>query len=664
MSKYKAVGIDLGTTYSAMAWVDETGHSSVVQNIEGDMLTPSVVLFEEDRILVGREAKKLGVFDGERMIECAKREIGNPLYSRPIMGHQLPPEVIQAFILKKMKNDLVAALGENLQCVITVPAFFDEPRRKATMDAAQIAGLHVLDIVNEPTAAAIAYGEELGYLKDSATSQGKMYVLVFDLGGGTFDCTLIEMQAGNLRTVATDGDFRLGGRDWDQSLVDMAAKEFTEKFSSDPREDYLTQVRLLAAAEETKHTLSVRNSSTMRVSHAGEALEVRITREEFEEETAHLLERTAYVARQLLTTAGLTWPDLGRILLVGGSTRMPMVSQMLRDRTGIEPEHSVNPDEAVARGAALFADYLMATHSDSARKPSFKVTNVNSHSLGIEGVDQQTGRKRNNIIIPRNSQLPAKKTEKFVTRNKGQKSVVVRVLEGESPEPTECSPIGRTVIRSLPADLPAGWPIMVTYEYGTNGRLNVTARLHGTEHETKLELEREGSLSNTMMSKWANLLESGCGLGGFEEYLSPQAARNRAAAATAAVQSPPQRMVPAQPQPSATSGNHQSPPAMAPYPVAAVPQAPAVAQPVQPQYAATPVSMPQQPQPVAQPVRPAPSATVQQPQPATNHQMASQPMPQSSGLSQGKLLMLLGLAMLAGMLLVGLGIGAYIAFMT
>ncbi|MEK6234854.1 MAG: Hsp70 family protein, partial [Planctomycetales bacterium] len=368
---------------------------------------------------------------------------------------------------------------------------------------------------NEPTAAALAFGEDLGYLKKSADApDDRIYVLVYDLGGGTFDATIIEMQAGDLRTVATDGDVRLGGRDWDDVLVEYVAREFQEKCGSDPLTDRVSHQRLLVAVEEAKHTLSARNSAHVKVTHDGKTLDVKLTREVFEAETEHLLERTAYVARQLLTASGLQWSDLGRILQVGGSTRMPMVARMLEERTGIRPDHKVNPDEAVARGAALYADFLMASRDESGREQRFQITNVNSHSLGIEGVDPKTGRKGNNIIISKNSALPARKQKRFETKREGQRSVVVKVLEGESPNPDECTPIGKTVIRQLPDALPAGSPIWVTYEYGSNGRLNVWAKVQGTDREVHLELEREGSLSGSVIKQWQGVLLGEIGLTG------------------------------------------------------------------------------------------------------------------------------------------------------
>ncbi len=519
--QYNAVGIDLGTTYSAVAHLDDQGRTAMVRNAEGDLLTPSVVLFEPAEVTVGKEAKKLGAVKADRFAEYVKRDMGSPTYSRPILGEYLPPEVIQACILRKIKADLAEALGPDFKVVITVPAFFDEPRRKATADAGEMAGLDVLDIVNEPTAAALAFGEMLGYLTPAGTSREHMTVLVYDLGGGTFDVTLIELKPGDLRTIATDGDVRLGGCDWDQRLADYAAESFKKAHGIDPRDDPAGRARLVSDVIDAKHALSARQHTTLFLEHAGRSHELRIERETFEELTADLLERTAYTARQLLAAANLQWKDVTRVLLVGGSSRMPMVGKMLQKLSGIVPDHTVNPDEAVARGAALYAGYLLAPKAADrpGKKPAFQVTNVNSHSLGIEGIEPGTHRKINAIVIPRNTPLPSKVTEKFVTKAADQTSIVIQVLEGESSLPSECTAIGRTVLRDLPRGLPKGWPVEVTYEYGANGRLNVRSVVPGTNREITLELERDSTLSGAKIAAWKQVVTARRGFDAFDSML-------------------------------------------------------------------------------------------------------------------------------------------------
>ncbi len=529
MPKFHAVGIDLGTTYSVVARLDANGKSQIVRNSHGDILTPSVVLFDDQEIVVGKDAKKAAANAPDRIAECVKRDMGSEFYSKTIRGEQLPPEVIQACILRKLGADAVRACGPDIKVVITVPAYFDEPRRKATSDAGEMAGLDVLDIVNEPTAAALSFGEHLGYLDPQGSPKGDMQVLVYDLGGGTFDVTVIEVKPGHIRTMATDGDVRLGGRDWDQRLVDYLAEKFRSQHGKDPRQEPASLIRLMRAVEDAKHTLSARTTANVHLECGGKSADLEIGRQTFEELTEDLLERTGHTSRQVLQAAGTSWQYVSHILLVGGSTRMPMVARMLeRISGGMKAEHVVNPDEAVARGAAIYAGYLLATRSITSEAPSavfqepgpkFRVTDVNAHSLGIEGIDQETLRKENIILIPRNSPLPCKVREKFVTKKAGQLSVAVQVLEGESKSPDQCARIARAAIRQLPEGLPQGYPIEVTYEYGANGRLNVRAKLPGTTKEVMLELERERSMNNDRLARWRKVVSTDKGFDAFEAVL-------------------------------------------------------------------------------------------------------------------------------------------------
>jgi len=527
MPRILPIGIDLGTTFSVIAYVDESGKSVVLRNAEGEILTPSVVLFSDAEVVVGRHARTALFINPDLVAEWVKRDMGAPYYSRPIHGQYLPPEVIQACILRKLKADIVQRLTADPHVVITVPAYFDEPRRKATADAGEMAGLKVLDIVNEPTAAALAFGEKLGYLTPGGTPREEMNVLVYDLGGGTFDVTLLHLAPGRVDTIATDGDVQLGGHDWDLRLVDYLCEQFRKAHRLDPRQDPIAANRVLAAAIDAKHALTARNRTTVQIEYGGLTEEIPVWRELFNELTADLLERTAYTTRQLIADAKMEWKDVSRVLLVGGSTRMPMVVDMLRKMTGIEPDRTVNPDEAVARGAALYAAYLLARRGEPGVTAHFEVTNVNSHSLGIEGIDPETMRKTNVILIPRNTRLPAKFTERFMTKTENQRSIVIQVLEGESSLPSECTAIGRTVIRDLPAGLPKGWPVDVTFEYGTNGRLSVRAVVPGTHHKATLELERTAGLSTTGIAGWRQLVESGAGFAAFRaasQQLLPAAA--------------------------------------------------------------------------------------------------------------------------------------------
>ncbi len=535
MSKPKAVGIDLGTTFSVVAWVNDRGHTEIIRNPEGGILTPSIVLFEDAEVVVGKDARNaLGVHP-DRVAEFVKRDMGAPVYTRPIRGEYLPPEVIQACVLRKLRSSIIKTLGPDTRAVITVPAYFDEPRRKGTADAGEMAGLTLLDIVNEPTAAALAFGETLGYLSPSGEATEEMTILVYDLGGGTFDATLLRLAPGEIRALATDGDVQLGGHDWDLRLLHHVAGEFKSRHGADPREDLGALNRLYSSVLDAKHALTARNRATVRVDFAGYTDDIPVTRELFEELTVDLLERTSYTTRQLMATAGLEWSDVSRVLLVGGATRMPMIQRMLTETTGIIPDHTVNPDEAVARGAALYAHYLLSKdgevlpqEGEAAAGPAFEVVNINSHSLGVEGIDPETFRKVNVVLIPRNTTLPTKVTEKFITKTEGQRSIAVKVLEGESTIPSECTTIGRTSIRDLPAGLPKAWPIEVTFEYATNGRLTVRAVVPGTHREVSLDLERESGMSPEGIAQWREAMDGQSGLDAFERMLQEASAPDRA----------------------------------------------------------------------------------------------------------------------------------------
>jgi molecular chaperone DnaK len=506
------IGIDLGTTNCAVARLDEAGRTQMVANAEGDTLTPSVVHFGSAGVRVGKEAVEAITSDSERIVRWVKREMGSSLCAQAIGGQHFPPEAVQACILGQLRADIERQLGKNYSVVVTVPAYFDEPRRRKTADAAAMAGLPLLDIVNEPTAAAIAFGEQLGYLDSQQLAREKQNLLVYDLGGGTFDVTVVEIKPGHIRTLATDGDSILGGFDWDQRLADYAAEQFLRTHGVDPRDDRRGLQELMLAAERAKHALSARLSCMIRVTFGGQTLEVPISRVEFEERTSDLLYRTSSTTRQTLAASGLRWSEIDRVLLVGGSTRMPMVRGMLCELTGSEPHGEVNPDEAVARGAALYARHLLAqgkvskTPSTQTSSPLLEITNVNSHSLGIAGFNVRLGRRCNTILIPRNSPLPARISRTFVTRKYGQKSIVVQVLEGESSQPENCAPIARLVVRDLPHGLPAGSRVKITYEYGTNGRLNVSAYVFGTSCAMQLEMQRSGERSASQIESWQQVL--------------------------------------------------------------------------------------------------------------------------------------------------------------
>lgn len=503
-----AIGIDLGTTYSVVAHVDTQGRPWSIHNAVGDMLTPSVVFFDESGPLVGKEALKAGVLDAGRVADVVKRDMGSKHYRKAINGDYLPPEVISSFILRSLKTDAERKIGPVKKAVITVPAYFDEPRRRATIDAGRLAGLEVMDIINEPTAAAIAYGFQLGFLNRYGKAEGErpLRVMVYDLGGGTFDVTIVEIRGSDFKAIATDGDVRLGGKDWDEKLVEMAALRFREKFREDPRTNPESNQELWLSVEEAKRTLSERPKAMLMVNHLGSRLRIEITREEFEQATAALLRRTRSTSEIVVRQAGLSWNDIDKVLLIGGSTRMPMVTRMLEELTGKKPDQSISPDEAVAHGAALYADLLLHRQGASASPTNFSITNVNSHSLGIVGIDPKTGREYNKILIPKNTQLPAALAKTFQTFKENQRSVRVRILEGESERPEACTQVGVCVIRDLPPNIPKGWPVTVRYSYEENGRLQVAAKLKGYDAQVTTTFIRDNNLPEGDLMLWAEYI--------------------------------------------------------------------------------------------------------------------------------------------------------------
>jgi len=498
------VGIDLGTTYSVVAHLDSTGRPTTVLNSLGEMLTPSAVLFDRDDLVVGREAVRASAMEPDVYAECFKRDIGGPVYHRKIGGVDVPPEVLSAFILDRLKKDTERRLGAPIrQVVITVPAFFDETRRKATQDAGRLAGLEVLDIINEPTAAAVAYGYQHGFFDPSKAdaSSGPTRVLVYDLGGGTFDVTILQIHGHQLRALATDGDVRLGGKDFDERLVDYLAEQFVTEHGADPRGDPQDAAQLWLDAQEAKHTLSERSHATAMLFHAGVRMKVDVTRDQFEDLTRDLIERTETTTSLVVKQAGLDWTQIDRVLLVGGSSRIPMVADMLRQMTGKEPDASASPDEIVAHGAALYAAMLM-NQGEASGLTKCELLNVNSHSLGLIGLDPKTRRRRNVILIPKNTRLPCRAVRPFKTAKASQRNVMVAIVEGESHRPEECIPLGQCIVQDLPDGLPKGTPIDVEYRYAANGRISVSARVPSVRQSAHVEIEREQDRDLEDLDTW------------------------------------------------------------------------------------------------------------------------------------------------------------------
>jgi molecular chaperone DnaK len=514
------VGIDLGTTFSAIATLDDHGQPVTLPNRDGEMLTPSAVLIEDGGAVVGQSALDVTLEQPEKVATLIKRRMGHPIYGRPVAGREFRPETLSAIILAKLVRDAELRIGPVRKAVITVPAYFDETRRKATQDAGRIAGLEVLDILDEPTAAALSYAfqppRRAGELvPDQVLPDEQRTVLVYDLGGGTFDVTLVRLSHRRFQTLGIEGDVRLGGKDWDDRIMDHVAAQFQKEHGEDPRGDPQALAGLAAAAERAKRTLSKLGQTTITCMHNGKVLSVPLTRAEFENLSRDLLVRTRLTTQQVLRQAGLGWDRIDRILLVGGSTHMPMTGQMLKELSGKEPEHALAVSEVVARGAAIHAGITASRQEetglifdDSVRESLAQVVeiNVNSHSLGIEVKQQQD--RINDILIAKNTQLPTAANRVYRTVVENQQKVRVKVLQGEAHQADACISIGECWIEGLPPNLPKYSPVQVRCGVASNGLIDVMALDMTSGKMARASIHRSSGLTEEEIAREAEWVKS------------------------------------------------------------------------------------------------------------------------------------------------------------
>ncbi|MBP8995927.1 MAG: Chaperone protein DnaK [Synergistetes bacterium ADurb.Bin155] len=473
----KVIGIDFGTTNSCVA-VKEGDHITVITNAEGSRTTPSVVAFTKDKDrLVGQLAKRQAIVNPERTISSIKRKMGSD-FRIEIDGASQTPQQISAMILQKLRRDAEEYLGEKVsQAVITVPAYFTDAQRQATKDAGKIAGLEVLRIINEPTAAALAYGMDKG---------GENKILVFDLGGGTFDVSVLDVgiEDGVIEVLATSGDNHLGGDDWDQKIVDLMVSEFKKNEGIDLSRDKMALQRLREAAEKAKVELSSMTETSISLpfitadSTGPKHLELSLTRARFEEITRPLLEKVVEPTRRAMNDSGLTREEIHKVLLVGGATRMPMVQRKIVELLGKEPTKGINPDECVAVGAAIQAAILTGEHKD------IILVDVTPLSLGIETLGGVFTK-----ILDRNTAIPASKSQVFSTASDNQPQVEIHVLQGERSMAADNVTLGKFFLDGIPP-APRGMPqIEVTFDIDVNGILNVSARDKGTSREQHVTIQ-------------------------------------------------------------------------------------------------------------------------------------------------------------------------------
>ncbi|WP_437191633.1 Hsp70 family protein [Planctomicrobium sp. SH527] len=476
------VGIDLGTTYSSIAYLNAQGQPVTLPNEEGEMSTPSVVFFDGTDVIVGTEAVRHSVISPDRVVQFAKRFMGDRHKCWVMNGNIYRPKDISALIIRKLLSAAESKIGQVKQAVITVPAEFSELQRLDTVEAGKQAGLERVQIINEPVAAAICYvlGEGIWF----AEIANDQTVLVFDLGGGTFDLSLVQYNRNHVNVIASGGDLKLGGLDWNQALSNHICTLFSRESSSDPRTDRESLQALSLEIEQAKRSLSVRPRSSILVQHSGRRCSYNIAREEFEQLTAPLLKRTEEITQEMLKQHKKGWAHVDTVLITGGASRMPSIRNMLKRISGTTPNQTLSPDQSISHGAAYYAGILLSErksepstlNKESAeRLGKFRQQSVTGRGLGILVRDLETQTLQPHILIPKNTPLPCAYRQRFGTVIENQPRVELHIIESSTSSETSHVEIGTCVIDQLPNQLPIGSPIEVTIRYDEQARVFVDA---------------------------------------------------------------------------------------------------------------------------------------------------------------------------------------------
>ncbi len=468
-----AVGIDFGTVSSAIAFVDDWGRPVTVASTSGGDVTPSAVLLRGKDLAVGQRAAQEALADGAYAVDRFKRELGRKTHCQLLDNKQYPPDVLAALLLRRLIDDAHYRVGRFEQVVIAVPACFDEVRRQALADASFIAGIEGADFINEPTAVAVAMAHRQGYLSKKGEVIKPQKIVIVDLGAGTFDATVLNIEGATISVLATGGDAELGGGDWDSRLVDFIAKSLEPKFGVDLRREptYVRQLR--HQCEQVKFELSTSEQSTIAVTFQGRTARAAIPRDYFQELTGDLLDRVQSIIQETIHASGIEGAVLDYAILAGGASRMPAVGRVLRTLLGPQAKLSYAGENSVSHGAALYAALQWSEKRNEI--PKYKLEEVSSSSLGLVGTNRQSGQQCNRVIIPRNSRLPASAKFTLRTQKPGQDLLAVQLVRGQSPSLKDCTPIGRWVLKNLPADLPVGTPVTVTVCCSAPGRITICA---------------------------------------------------------------------------------------------------------------------------------------------------------------------------------------------
>ena len=507
-------GIDLGTTFSALAILNPIGKPEIVPNADGERLTPSAIFFDEDKadmVRVGVEAINSRHLNAQRSVRWIKRYMGDPDYRKTIDGKGWTPEELSSLILKKLKQECSAQCDQIHNAVISVPAHFDEVRRKATMDAGTMAGLNVIGIVNEPVAAALYY---------AATREVSGKVLAYDLGGGTFDVTIMDVKGQQIDIICSQGEHALGGIDFDNKVLEMMQQCYRDELGAELVSSDEERATYEDEAEDIKKTLSRRPVARKMIYGPAGSMKVEITREMFEEAISPLIARTGMLLEVALEEAGIQASDIDKVILVGGSTRIPLVQRRLEEMFGFASETTVNVDECVALGAALHAGLTMLRENPDAVPTGIsgglqdiKLTDVCNHSYGTicAPVDEETGKHvvRNQIILKKNTPLPCEASQMFYTISDGQTQLEVTVTQGEDTAVEYVNQIA-THRLALPEGRPAGCPIRVTYSYDSNQRMHCKFEdvRSGQRLEVRLSLDRHGDVKQSKIEEKVAELEA------------------------------------------------------------------------------------------------------------------------------------------------------------